>query len=142
MKSQTLVLGALALAAAVFANPLPQMGGMSGCGGMMKMQHEKQAGPKPIAATLVKGVQVATIVIDGGKYTPSVISVKKGVPVVLTFKGGKQLGCGGTVVFKSLKMSKDVATGKSVNFKFTPKKVGAIAFTCGMGMYDGKVVVQ
>lgn len=97
--------------------------------------------PTPMT-TSSEGVQKATITIDGGKYTPSVVSVEKGKPVELTFAGGKELGCGGTVVFKSLNMSKDVESGKTVTFTFTPQEAGDIPFTCGMGMYDGKVVVK
>ncbi len=65
----------------------------------------------------------------------------KGKPVELTFKAGKSPGCGRTVVFKSLKISKEVGS-KPVVVKFTPKRAGTIAFTCGMGMFDGKVVVR
>ncbi len=97
--------------------------------------------PTPMT-TSPEGIQKATITIEGGKYNPSVVSVEKGKPVELTFAGGKELGCGGTVVFKSLNMSKDVESGKTVTFNFTPDKEGEIPFTCGMGMYDGKVVVK
>jgi plastocyanin domain-containing protein len=140
MKTQTLILGALALAAAVFATPLQKEGGQSCCGEMMAMQagHDMD---KPVAAKLIKGVQKATITIDNGMYMPAVISVKKGKPVELTFKAGKKPGCGSTVVFKSLKVSKEVGS-KPVVIKFTPKNAGTIAFTCGMGMFDGKVVVK
>jgi len=88
------------------------------------------------------GVQKASVTIDGGKYNPNVIAVQQGKPVELTFIGGKELGCGGTIVFKSLNQSKDVESGKSVTFTFTPDKAGEIPFTCGMGMYDGKLVVK
>lgn len=118
-------------------------GKMQSCcgGGDMLMQHSDQQTDKPVVAKLVKGVQVATVTVDRG-YTPSAIQVKKGTPVELTFKGGKNIGCGGTVVFKSLKISKDVATGKSTAIKFTPKDAGEIPFTCGMGMMKGKVIVK
>lgn len=92
--------------------------------------------------TTADGVQRATITIDGGKYTPSVVTVERGKPVELTFSGGQELGCGGTVVFKSLNQTKEVESGKSVTFAFTPDQAGEIPFTCGMGMYDGKVVVK
>jgi len=140
MKTQTLILGALALAAAVFATPLRQESNKSCCGDMMAMQagHDMD---KPVAAKVVQGVQKATITIDNGMYMPAVISCKKGKPVELTFKAGKNPGCGRTVVFKSLKISKEVES-KPVVIKFTPKQAGTIAFTCGMGMFDGKVVVK
>lgn len=118
-----------------------QSGSQSCCGGGMQMHDMGQKADKPVVAKLVKGVQVATVTIDGG-YTPSAIEVKKGVPVELTFQGGKNIGCGGTVVFKSLKISKDVATGKSIAIKFTPKEAGEIPFTCGMGMLKGKIIVK
>jgi plastocyanin domain-containing protein len=140
MKTQTLILGALALATAVFASPFQQESGKSCCGSMMAMQDGKDM-DKPVAAKMVKGVQKATVTIDNGMYMPAVISVKKGKPVELTFKAGKSPGCGSTVVFKSLKISKEVGS-KPVVIKFTPKDAGTIAFTCGMGMFDGKVVVK
>ena len=140
MKTQTLILGALALATAVFASPFQQESGKTCCGSMMAMQDGKDM-DKPVAAKMVKGVQKATVTIDNGMYMPAVISVKKGKPVELTFKAGKSPGCGSTVVFKSLKISKEVGS-KPVVIKFTPKDAGTIAFTCGMGMFDGKVVVK
>lgn len=96
----------------------------------------------PMTSATTDGTQKATITIDGGKYTPNLITVEHGKPVELTFKGGQELGCGGTVVFKSLNQSKEVESGKSVTFAFTPDKAGEIPFTCGMDMYDGKVVVK
>ena len=140
MKTQAIILGAVALATAVFANPFQQEGGKSCCGSMMAMQDGKDM-EKPVAAKMVKGVQKATITIDKGMYMPATISVVKGKPVELTFKAGKSPGCGSTVVFKSLKISKEVGT-KPVVIKFTPKDAGTIAFTCSMGMFDGKVVVK
>lgn len=140
MKTQTIILGALALATAVFANPFQQESSKSCCGSMMAMQDGKDM-DKPVAAKMVKGVQKATITIDKGMYMPATIAVEKGKPVELTFKAGKSPGCGSTIVFKSLKISKEVGS-KPVVVKFTPKEAGTIAFTCGMGMFDGKVVVK
>lgn len=147
MKTTLYIVGGLALGAALlvtrsFAQPGAPSGSQSCCGGGdMQMQHMGQQADKPVVAKVVKGVQVATITIDGG-YHPGAIQVKKGTPVELTFKGGKNIGCGGTVVFKSLKISKDVTTGKSIAIKFTPKEAGEIPFTCGMGMLKGKVIVK
>jgi plastocyanin domain-containing protein len=97
---------------------------------------------KPTPAKIVKGVQIITITVAEGKYTPSVISAVKGKPLAITFKGGKRMGCGSEIAFASLKMKKTVKEGQSVVFKFTPKKAGNIEFACSMHMYVGKVVVK
>lgn len=131
-----LVIPAAIVALAALANA---QGGQSCCGGMMSMQADGKA--KPVQAKQFEHKQTATVVINNG-YTPSVIEVKKGKPVELTFTGGKNIGCGNTVVFKTLKLSRECATGKSVTLKFTPTKMGEIPFTCGMGMLKGKVVVK
>ena len=96
----------------------------------------------PVAAKLVNGVQTIKVVVSGGKYSPSLISVKKGKPVAITFTGGKNIGCGATIVFKSLNQKQTVSEGKSVTFKFTPSKVGTIKFACPMDMYQGKIIVK
>ena len=142
MKIQSIIVGSLVLAAAAFAIPLQKAAGQSCCGGMMAMQPQATEEDKPVAAKLVKGVQKITVTIDGGKYTPAAISVVKGKPVAITFKAGKEIGCGSTVVFRSLKITKEVPAGKSVVVKFTPTEAGTIDFTCGMGMYDGSVIVK
>ena len=94
-----------------------------------------------MAAKLVKGVQKVTVVIDGG-YTPSTVTAKVGKPIVLTFFRKEKSGCGNQVVFKTLGIKKEVETGHKVVVKITPKKAGLIAFTCGMGMYKGQIVVK
>lgn len=137
--STLLVVGLAFAAAAVVASPAIQKEGMSCCGGMMTMQPSSQTGTQ--TAKVAMGVQKATVIIDGG-YSPSAITLKKGQPVKLTFTRKEKSGCGGTVEIKSLNMSKDVASGKSVTFKFTPKQAGDISFTCGMGMLQGKLIVK
>lgn len=115
--------------------------GIAANGCSTKAETSQTENPKPMTNT-TEEIQKATVTIDGGKYTPNVITVDRGKPVELTFKGGQELGCGGTVVFKSLNQSKEVESGKSVTFAFTPDQAGEIPFTCGMEMYDGKVVVK
>ncbi len=82
----------------------------------------------------------ATIQIDGG-YSPARVVAKVGQPVELTFVRSKEDGCGGTILFKSLGIKKEVDHGKSVTIRFVPQKAGKIEFTCGMEMYEGVVEV-
>lgn len=115
--------------------------GESCCGNVIAVQHGTKHPEKAFKAKQFKNKQTATVVINGG-YSPAVIEVRKGKPVELTFKAGKNLGCGGTLVFESLKIRKEIAVGKSVVVKFTPSKKGEVHFTCGMGMYRGHVSVK
>ena len=136
--SSLIVVLAAIVALALLSAASAQKGGMTCCGGGMP---SLASSDKAVLAKQLKDKQTASILINGG-YKPGQISVKQGKPVELTFTGGKNLGCGGTVVFRSLKISKDVAVGKSVVIKFTPKAKGEIPFTCSMGMLSGKVIVK
>lgn len=126
MNTKTLTLAVLALAAT----------------SVMAFQHSQQAKPEaPVDAKLVKGVQVATVTVANGKYSPSIIKVKKGTPVEITFVGGSHLGCGSTIEAKSLKQKLTVKEGGKAVLKFKPEKAGDIPFACPMNMYKGKIVV-
>ena len=85
-------------------------------------------------------VQKATVTIDHG-YQPSSVAVKAGRPVELTLLRKEASGCGDVVQFPGLGIKKTLKPGETPVVKFTPKKTGSIAFTCGMNMYKGQVVV-
>lgn len=74
-------------------------------------------------------------------FSPSTIDVEKGHKVRLEFTRTDAKNCASEVVFTSLNIRKKLPVGKKVVVEFTPDKTGDIAFTCGMGMMKGKVVV-
>lgn len=111
------------------------------CGGMKDGKKDAAMKCGQTAAQKIVTAQKTTVIVDGG-YSPSTIVVTKGKPVELTFTRKSQSGCDGTIVIKSLKVSKDLKTGESTVVKFTPTKTGTIPFTCGMGMLQGKIVVK
>lgn len=82
------------------------------------------------------------VTVNKNGFSPSSISVEEGFPITLIFKRATKEGCGDKVVFPSLNITRDLPIGKNVTVKFTPDQSGEIAFTCGMGMYKGKIVVQ
>jgi len=131
------LLGALALVVVAIASETSHAGKQSCCAAA-EQQRFAQSG---VQAKQFKDKQTATVVINNG-YTPGTIEVKLGKPVELTFVAGKEIGCGGTVMFPSLNLSKTVTASRSVEIKFTPKAAGTISFTCGMGMLQGKVIVK
>lgn len=96
-----------------------------------KAKATRRAHPKTVRVTVNKN-----------GFSPSSINVEEGFPITLIFKRATKEGCGDKVVFPSLNITRDLPVGKNVTVKFTPDQSGEIAFTCGMGMYKGKIVVQ
>ena len=94
---------------------------------------------KKAAAKHPKTVRVS---VSKNGFSPSSINVEEGFPVTLIFTRKDKQGCGNKVVFPSLGITKTLPVGKRVTVKITPDQTGSIAFTCGMGMYKGNIVVQ
>lgn len=140
MKQKRLILAlTLALAAGAWQSPRPaRAAGDCGCCGPTSPGDRDAAYAK---ARVEKGVQHATVVVDGG-YSPATVSVKAGQPVELTFLRKEQSGCGDVVQFPTLGLKRALKTGEKTLVTFTPKKAGTIPFTCGMNMYRGQVVVK
>ena len=75
-------------------------------------------------------------------YEPSEIKVEQGKPVKLAFTRADAENCGGEIVFSKLNIEKKLPVGETVLVEFTPTEASDISFTCGMGMMNGKVIVQ
>ncbi|HEX8268157.1 MAG TPA: cupredoxin domain-containing protein [Pyrinomonadaceae bacterium] len=75
-------------------------------------------------------------------YEPKSIAVKKGQPVKLAFYRKDDKNCGGEVVFPKLDIKRELPVGETVMVEFTPQETGDLAFTCGMNMMRGKILVQ
>ena len=104
-------------------------------------QKKPAAGQKKSTTATSAAQQRSTVTINHG-YTPSSISVKAGKPVELTLVRKETSGCGDTVQFPSLGIKRILRPGEKTVVRFTPKKAGTLAFTCGMNMYRGAVVVK
>lgn len=142
MTGHSRTLGITALAALAAGTFLFGQGSGAHAGGQGCCAPAKRAGTKqPVQARSENGVQKATVTIDGG-YTPAAIAVTAGKPVELTFVRKETSGCGNVVRFPGLNIERTLAPGGRTVVTFTPKKSGAIAFTCGMGMYRGQVVAK
>ncbi len=99
-------------------------------------------GPKLASrADVVGGVQEVTVTVKGG-YSPDLITVRQGVPLVLTFDRQESGDCTSRVVFADFGASKTLPTFGTATLEFTPDKVGEFDFACGMNMIHGKLVVE
>lgn len=81
------------------------------------------------------------IIVKGG-YSPNVISIPKGKTTVFNFIREDPSSCLEEVVIVDFKVRKYLTLNKKISILITPKKEGEYDFTCGMGMFHGKIVVR
>jgi plastocyanin domain-containing protein len=87
------------------------------------------------------GVQEAMILVKGG-YTPDVIVVKAGRPVRLNFRREETASCSEMLLLPAFSKSVKLPTGENVAVEFTPDKPGEYPFSCQMGMFRGRLIVE
>lgn len=98
------------------------------------------AGPTTVTAPANGRVEIR---VDDQGYHPSTIRAAAGSSLTLVFRRVDALNCGDKVKFPSLNnLERDLPVGQAVEVPVTVPASGALAFTCGMGMYRGSVVVQ
>ena len=93
--------------------------------------------PPPPAGAVVIPIQV-----DAEGFHPADAKAAADKPVRLVFKRTSDKGCGQQVVFPALKIQKDLPLGEDVPVDVTMPASGKLAFTCGMGMLKGSVIVE
>lgn len=93
------------------------------------------------AAVTSGGYQEALILVKGG-YTPDVIVVRHGKPVRLRFRREESAACSEMVVFGDFGKSALLPEGQEVPVEFLPERPGEFEFTCQMGMFRGKLIVE
>jgi len=86
------------------------------------------------------GKQIINMAVVSGGYVPNYFIVKKRIPVKWIVDGKNVFGCQGYFVVPSLGIQKALNEGENI-FEFTPKDSGFINFSCGMGMYRGRIEV-
>jgi plastocyanin domain-containing protein len=97
-------------------------------------------GPTTVTAPADGRVEIR---VDDQGYHPSTIRAAAGRSLTLVFRRVDALNCGDKVKFPALNnLERDLPVGQAVEIPVTVPASGALAFTCGMGMYRGSVVVQ
>jgi plastocyanin domain-containing protein len=81
------------------------------------------------------------ILVKGG-YTPDTIIVRRGRPVRLNFRREETATCSDKVVFVDFQKSAELPTGQTVPIELLPKEAGEFAFSCPMGMFRGRLIVE
>jgi plastocyanin domain-containing protein len=93
------------------------------------------------AQTGVGGVQVVDVTVKGG-YRPATITAEVGRPLRLNFTRREATLCGEEVVLPDFGRRAHLPEGKSVIIEITPREAGEYEFTCGMNMYQGRIIVR
>jgi plastocyanin domain-containing protein len=88
-----------------------------------------------------QGAQEITIQVLGG-YSPSLVRVRKGQLVRLTFDRQEKSGCSEELVLGAFAIRRFLPPFKKTTVEFTPDKAGSYEFTCGMGMLRGQIIVE
>lgn len=86
--------------------------------------------------------QSVRIEVTENGFKPDRVSLRAGIPAQLTFVRTTDKTCGTEVVFPSLSIKRALPLNEPVVIDFTPARTGEVAFTCGMNMLKGVVMVQ
>lgn len=81
------------------------------------------------------------IIVEGG-YKPEVISVAKGKTTTLNFLRRDSSSCLEEIVLGDFKIRKYLPLNQKISISITPQQTGTFPFSCGMGMFHGKIVVK
>lgn len=81
------------------------------------------------------------IKVEGG-YSPEVISIPLNKTTVLNFTRTDPTGCLEEVVLGDFNIRKELPLNQKVSIEITPKEKGTFVYSCGMGMYHGKIMVE
>ena len=93
------------------------------------------------ARTEASGVQQVGITVEGG-YSPSVVRVRKGAPVRLTFDRREKSPCSDEVIISELGVRRFLTPFEKTVIELTPTEVGSFEFACGMNMLRGRIEVE
>ena len=97
---------------------------------------------RPVAAARVRtGIQRVAIEVLGG-YTPSTVTVQRGIPVQLEFHRADTDSCTEEVVLGAFGIRRFLPAYQTTAIQFTPTQPGAFDFSCGMGMVHGRLIVR
>jgi len=94
------------------------------------------------AVTIENGRQHVAIRADDKGFTPSSVTLKKGMPATLTFTRTTDDTCAKDVVFQEIDLKKPLPLNSPVDVDVPTDNARTFAFTCGMGMFKSAVVVQ
>lgn len=102
---------------------------------------QRSAARGQVARRRSDGTQEIRVVVDRG-YRPSRIDLEAGVPATLRFERREDDPCTELLVSDLWPSAHRLVAHGETEVRFTPQRPGRYAFTCGMGMYSGELLVH
>lgn len=96
--------------------------------------------PAAVALAGAGGVQEVEVRVRGG-YEPAVLKVRRGSTVRVTFDRQETSGCSEEVVFPDFGVKRFLPAFEKTTIEIHPTEAGTFAFTCGMSMLQGQLIV-
>ena len=109
--------------------------------GLLGSACEKKVADSAAAAQPPSPTKVE-IEVGAEGYQPSSVQATQGSPLTLVFRRTTDEGCGQKVKIPAHNIERDLPLNQPVEVTFTPNAAGQLAFTCGMNMMRGSIVVQ
>ena len=82
------------------------------------------------------------IEVGASGYTPAELHAPPSTPIHVGFLRSSDEGCGGELVIPSMSLHRTLPLNERVWIDVTTPASGRLAFTCGMGMYQGAIVAD
>lgn len=95
---------------------------------------------KKSKAVSVIGDSIDITVLGG--YSPEVITIAKNKKTTLNFTRKDESSCLEEVVMSAFHVRKTLPLNEKVSIEITPKTSGEFTYSCGMGMFHGKIIVK
>ena len=93
-------------------------------------------------APSTKSGQASVDILVKGGYNPSTIQVKEGKETIINFLRTDENSCLEEVILSEFKIKRFLPLNKTVSIEIKPNKIGTFDFSCGMGMFHGKLIVK
>jgi uncharacterized protein len=97
---------------------------------------------EPSTAIVVDGVQELSINASDYGYSPNYWTVASGQPIRLRLSTYNNYGCTRAFVIPSLGIQEILPETGEVLVDLPAQAAGTLYFTCGMGMYNGAIIIQ
>jgi plastocyanin domain-containing protein len=86
--------------------------------------------------------QEATIVVGATSFTPGSVTVEAGRPVRLHFQRTAEAACAEEVVFADVGIRRPLPPNQTTTVELPAQGQRTLTFACGVGMLQGKLLVQ